>query len=147
MSSEDSGFTGTPDAESFDTGLLIRKQLAASTNLCSEQELKEQAAIAKSAFIKADNGDGEVNFDELKKISKALGVKLSQEEEEAMAAKEEENTPDSEKGKVSQIQNDIMVKVINLFHSNRRLIIYREIDYEHASITAWNILSKLYCIS
>ena len=75
----------TPDAQSYDFSVLIRHQLALATNLCSEVELKEQAVIAKNAFVDADNGDGEVNFDELKKICRTLGVKLSEEEEEAMA--------------------------------------------------------------
>lgn len=85
MTNELPEVSATPDAQAYDFTVLVKHQIAGSTNLCSEVELKEQAAIAKKAFVDADNGDGEVNFDELKKICRALGVKLSEEEEEAMA--------------------------------------------------------------
>ena len=74
----------TPDATTFDASGLIKVQYASNTNLSTEIELQEQAAIAQSAFVEADNGDGEVNFEELKKICEKLGLDLDKDEEEAM---------------------------------------------------------------
>ncbi len=82
----------TPDARTFDAGVLIKEQYASTSNLCTEIELQEQAKIAQAAFVEADNGDGEVNFDELQKICEKLGIELEKEEEEAMIKIDKDGT-------------------------------------------------------
>ena len=80
------------DPRTFDAGELIKQQSASKSNLCTEIELKEQARIAQNAFVEADNGDGEVNFDELKKICEKLGIDLGKDEEEAMIKIDKDGT-------------------------------------------------------
>ena len=82
----------TPDAGTFDPIVLIRNQLASSSNLSSELELTEQAVIAQRAFVNADNGDGEVNYQELKKVAETLGIKIESDEEKAMANMDKDGT-------------------------------------------------------
>lgn len=70
----------------------VKQQLSERKNLASEIELLEQARVVYRSYTVADNGDGELNFYELKRLCDNLGLPLENDEEEAMAKKDKDES-------------------------------------------------------
>jgi len=70
----------------------VKQQLFDRKNLSSEEELQQQALVIYKAFVVADNGDGELNFKELKRMCEDLGLPIEDSEEEDLGKKDKDGT-------------------------------------------------------
>jgi len=79
-------------AEQFNYENILQAQFNLTSNLATEAELNQQAKIALRAYREADNGDNELNFDELRVLMQNLGLPLENDEEKALAGMDTDGT-------------------------------------------------------